>query len=266
MGEIMITKLYEYAYCGDFNKKIRYLATICEHESWYYDAPEIREDDKKYAVLWQYIQNIFSKHALENKIVKVDSWSILNTGLMTPNAEDIYMLFEVNPEYYTKGEKSEYFFNSFYNRSDRDIPEVLKPFLPEPIDFFEKCPELMYFDTRMKVTPDFNHIYDDNMARLPAKLQELDRESSIMILNGALEKALRKVKRNNRIVVPQFYQRYIQYLLPLYILGETIPLVLEKQSNEYRANTILTLGMAYNNARLLMKPESSWLQNKKSSE
>lgn len=192
-----------------------------------------------------------------------EEWSVINTGLMTQNGEDIYMIFELNKNYDGTEKSSQYFLDSFYNRSDRRIPDALKPFLPEPIDFFETCPELIYFDTRMPIIPDFDHIYDDNKDRLPIKIQELDRESAIMLLSGSLDKVKKKIKRNNRIVVPQFYHRYIQYLVPLSILGETIPLVLEKQSNEYRANTILTLGMAYNNARLLMKPESSWLYNKK---
>jgi len=262
----MASKLFEYAYCGDFKKKLVYLSTICEHENWYYDAPDIHDEDKKFSVLYQYIHNTFYKHSLDGKIVQLDTWAIINTGLMTPNAEDIYMLFEENKYFHPVTNKSKYFFRTFCNRSDRDIPEVLKPHLPEPIDFFEDCPNLLYFETRMNVTPNMDHIYNDNRSRLPLKLQELDRESAIMLLNGALEKAIKKVKRNNRIVVPQFYQGNIQYLLPLFILGDTIPLVLEKQPNEYRANTILTLDMAYNNARLLMKPESSWLQNKKSSD
>ncbi|PXC43252.1 hypothetical protein C9762_16605, partial [Listeria monocytogenes] len=32
--------------------------------------------------------------------------------------------------------------------------------------------------------------------------------------------------------------------------------------DRYRINTILTPGMAYCNARLIMKPESNWLNNK----
>ena len=30
-------------------------------------------------------------------------------------------------------------------------------------------------------------------------------------------------------------------------------------NNQYRANTVFTLNMAYTNARLLMKPETDWL-------
>ena len=54
------------------------------------------------------------------------------------------------------------------------------------------------------------------------------------------------------------------YLVPLKIpIGEdtyeTMALAVEKINNQYRANTIFTKEIAYEKARLLMKPESNWL-------
>lgn len=249
-------KLFDYAYCGDFVKKIEYLSQIAEKENWYNDTPELSEEKRKYAVLWQYVHYTFEKHVRDNKIVNLDDHSIINTGLMTQNGEDIFMLFTKNRN---SKYKTNFYLKSFYSRSSRELPIGIKPILPEPINYFENCRELMYFDTNLAIIPDFDHIYNDNFVRLPEQLQTLDRESALNILNGALNKAIKKAKRNNRLVVPQLFHDNIQYLIPLIVLEKTVPLVLEPQQNEYRANTILTLGMAYNNARLIMKPESSWL-------
>ncbi len=52
------------------------------------------------------------------------------------------------------------------------------------------------------------------------------------------------------------------YLAPLMIGKEVVPVAIERNDDTYRINTILTPGMAYCNARLVMKPESNWLKNK----
>ena len=55
------------------------------------------------------------------------------------------------------------------------------------------------------------------------------------------------------------------YLVPIKISNadgnfETMALAVEKTAtNQYRANTIFTKEMAYEKARLVMKPESNWL-------
>ena len=55
------------------------------------------------------------------------------------------------------------------------------------------------------------------------------------------------------------------YLVPINIPIDdekrvTMALAVElTQQNQYRANTIFTKEMAYEKARLLMKPESNWL-------
>lgn len=82
---------------------------------------------------------------------------------------------------------------------------------------------------------------------------------------GVIEETKIKIKRNIRLVVPQFYRNEIMYLLPIRIpinddTFVTMALAVElTQSKQYRANTIFTKEMAYEKARLLMRPESNWL-------
>ena len=261
----MSNKLFEFAYCGDFSKKLLYLSQIAEHENWYYDVENLSDNDKKFGVLYLYIHNIFLKHSMDEKITFIGDYAIINTGLMTPNGEDIFMYFEKNR--YPISENQNYFLKTFITTSSRLLPANLRGHLPEPIDFFEKCPELAYFDTRLKIVLNIDHIYDENRTRLPGMIKTVERETAIDILNGALNRAIKKAKRNNRLVVPQFFSTTgeIQYLMPIIVFKEIIPLVLEKQDLEYRANTFLTIPMAYNNARLIMKPESNWLSIEKKS-
>ncbi|WP_331733170.1 DUF3825 domain-containing protein (plasmid) [Embleya sp. NBC_00888] len=39
-----------------------------------------------------------------------------------------------------------------------------------------------------------------------------------------------------------------------------LALVVSRHGEHYRGNTVLTMGMAYSNARLLARPDGDWLQ------
>jgi len=252
--------LFEFAFCPEFQSKLIYLSEIAEKENWRYDNPKASDSQKELAVLYSYIHQIFSKWQCDNKIVRHNGYAVINTGVLTTNGEDIYMLFVENKN--VNADVCPYLFLTFKKRSSRDLPPSLVTLLPEPIDFFENQPQESYFDTRLEMILNIDHIYDDNYHRLPKGLQELDRDTAIMLLNGAREKIMKKIKRNNRIAVPQFYNGHLQFLIPLEIMGQIVPIAVEKFENQYRANTVLTLDMAYCNARLIMKPESNWLMKK----
>ncbi len=75
----------------------------------------------------------------------------------------------------------------------------------------------------------------------------------------------KEVRTNYKIAIPQYYKGQIQLLLPLYLtsnsLNPDLALVLYKLNNKtYTARTCLTLQMAYNNARLIVQPQSDWLK------
>ena len=81
-------------------------------------------------------------------------------------------------------------------------------------------------------------------------------------LEGAIKHALIRVRRNYKTAIPQFYRGKIQLLLPLCFRTRTsadLALVIERQRDTYRASTCLTLDMAYNNARLIARPDTEWL-------
>ena len=73
----------------------------------------------------------------------------------------------------------------------------------------------------------------------------------------------KKVSANYKLAIPQYYDGKIQLLLLLCLMSDDIPdvtLTVTKKNNCYQGHTCLTLDMAYNNARLIAKPESSWLK------
>lgn len=85
------------------------------------------------------------------------------------------------------------------------------------------------------------------------------------IFSGAIDMMKKKVSANYKIAVPQYFNGKIQLLLPLCLVDPNVPdlaLVVTKNfsGNFYQGHTCLTLEMAYNNARLIAKPDSNWLR------
>ena len=95
--------------------------------------------------------------------------------------------------------------------------------------------------------------------------QEIKNSSNMQsALIGAIDIMKKRVTANYKIAVPQYFDGKIQLLLPLYLLEKSQPdlaLVVTKNQagNSYQGHTCLTMQMAYNNARLIAKPDSNWL-------
>lgn len=86
-------------------------------------------------------------------------------------------------------------------------------------------------------------------------------------LKLAVEKAKKYCKWNYKTAIPIYYPRIngISLLLPLCLNNKgdnsaDVALVIEKaESGNYQGETILTLNMAYQDARLICRPNSEWL-------
>ena len=91
-------------------------------------------------------------------------------------------------------------------------------------------------------------------------------------LKEQVRNALIRQRLNFRHIVPTYYPttEEIGFLIPLRMCGENVPdtalvVTVDQQGNRRRevctkfGRTLLTMDMAYNNSRLLCKPESEWL-------
>jgi hypothetical protein len=83
--------------------------------------------------------------------------------------------------------------------------------------------------------------------------------------------AVFRVEQNYKTAIPQFHwgsrdekePGKLQLLLPLCLedVGRAdLALSIDKMHGVYRATTVLTLDMAYNNARLIARPDKEWLE------
>lgn len=248
-------ELFQYAYFSNFDESVAALANIAADETW-----SFANDRDNYSILKNYLEHTFRRLNHESKVAtnRENTHFVFNTGLFTNNLEEIYALFtrHNNPPAENPRQK---FFCGFKRHSDAELVRLFDS-LPLRANYFEN-PEYLIFDPNKNLSINIDHIIDDNIGRFPGEYRE-NKNLLRMILDGAVSKSKKLATLDYKIAVPQCYNNQIQLLLPLFITDEANPdiaLALSHINTSYRASTILTLRMAYNNARLIVKPQSQWL-------
>ncbi|KAB2915125.1 MAG: DUF3825 domain-containing protein [Bacteroidetes bacterium] len=262
-------ELFTHGYFGKFDESLEHLATkLALTETWSYSDPEKeeREGNKaakfKFPILRNYLEHTFRKIKSENKIVISDdtNFSCFNTGLVTQNLEEIFAFFEKNKN---SNSRAPYFFKAFIKKSDRDFLNHFSAKYPETANYFDQ-PEALLFNPRIELIPDIDHIISDNKNRFPSPLNNASEREVRKHLVGALDDISKRVKINYKLAIPQFYDNKFQLLLPLNLMDTSqadLALVVQRiNQTTYNAKTCLTIGMAYNNARLIVCPHSEWLK------
>lgn len=108
---------------------------------------------------------------------------------------------------------------------------------------------------------------DEYFAVLASKIEENDRTYRAIVnrVKDAIELAVKRIRWNFKTAIPQYDPPENKLSLPLPLALQSdesadVALVVEKTpAGSYLGHTILTLPMAYNNARLICRPDSDWL-------
>lgn len=153
----------------------------------------------------------------------------------------------------------------------RDVDHILLDNIDRlPAEFLRE--ELRGSNDALSILEEIEQVTDDSL--LEEKYDELRDavESNVRIkrrlinrLDDSIELAQKRVEWNFKTAVPAFYptKNTMSLLLPLDLTEDERPdvaLVVElMESGAYMGQTILTMEMAYNNARLICRPDSDWL-------
>jgi len=248
--------LLDFAFFGMiFEKHIQNLADMVEREDWNYKYSENPGDNP---ILVNYIKYTFQRLMEEEKIAKSKDGEncCFDSGLMTKNQEPIYAVFRKNK----KPDKEEWFFSQWARKGEF----ALNPFpaLPDMAQYFNDPNDLVY-DTRMEIRVNIEHIIEENRERFPEPFKSMDIYQLQTFFKGAVDNAKSRVRRNYKIAIPQYFNGRMQLLLPICLTNPSradLALTIEKHEGFYRSSTILTLDMAYNNARQIARPDKDWLQ------
>lgn len=259
------TELFNFAFFPRYHDCIQDLAeNLAEREDWDYS----NSTSAHYPILKNYLEFTFRKLREEKKVAYTNDnkFACFNTGLTTSNLEDIYAFFEeyrVSPTAPARP-INQFYFKAFVKESDNMLLRHFSNNLPGIANFFDK-PELLIFNPKLDLIPDIDHIIGDNLTRFPPHLQASDDAEVRRQVKGAIDDVKKRVRTNYKIAVPQYYDNKIQLLLPLCLTSGSpnadLALVVHKlNDNTYTSRTCLTLKMAYNNARLIVRPQSNWLK------
>ena len=244
-------KIFQFAFCHDYDKKINALSSLCP-EKWSFGS------NSDNVILKNYIDHTLEKVYEENKIIEKTDYCLFNTGLYTNFYQEIYAYFVLNQN----KDKQKWFLDGFYTSYQVSNMGVTEH--PQRANYFLNPAELV-FDTNCEIIPQYPHIFNDpeNFLRIPENIRE--SSNKIMLFDGAIKRAKQMINANYKTAVPQYYKGKIQLLIPICLINDNIPdlaLVVSKNDagNQYLGHTCLTLDMAYNNARLIARPDSNWLK------
>ena len=143
--------------------------------------------------------------------------------------------------------------------NDRRLANIAPP--PEIASYFSD-PSGLIFDPARELRFNPEHIVTDNINRFPEGLRTNPLQLRLA-LEGAINTAKKRARRNYKTAIPQFYNGRLQLLLPLSLEkpGATdLALVLSREGEVYMASTVLPIQWAHNNARLIARPDREWLK------
>ncbi len=213
--------------------------------------------------------SLSSKHSL---IFNSDeSCIIFNTNLINKFGQDLIISGRIE----RTGNESEDFFISDLALSPSKNELKKQGFdtskEPQPPHFFESLDEIL-FHSEWEIDMSFEsyeHILLYRDFRLPEEYRSINKESMGRKLTDSINFAKNIAKKNYKFIVPMYYPafRRVQFLMPIYLESTfsntpdfALVLTPVPEYKMYKLETILTLDEAYQDARLIAKPEEVWLR------
>lgn len=233
-------------------------------------------------ILKAYIENIFEKLKKESrKILKSDDgkYIVFNSNLLDKYFHEIFIISEVVSEDATISYRNPIRMKSLRNLIDlgfkingQQINNLEQ--LPDKPSFFQDINEVIFQPdwTIDRSFEKFEHIIDDRKERFPEIYQTKKNDELARALDNAINYAVAIAKRNYKFIAPMYRPQddKIQLLMPIYLSGSftdrpDFALILDPdpENQIYLPQTILPLDAAYQNARLIAKPDEYWLNPNK---
>jgi len=245
------------------------LQATAQPEEWKYKD---YSSPTNYPILKSYIEHTYYRLKAEGKILESNDGKqfLFNTGLLERDfLLDIYILCN-RTEIDIFGEKHVLCTNPrIILENDMNTLRAFGGRTPRIAKYFETIDQVI-FNPDLEINMNWRHIFIERVDRIPVEIRDgkIPIKEIVQKFRGNEETIKKLAKRNYKMVVPQYYNNSIQFLMPIYLGTEftgkpDFALVLSYDDSTgtplYRGTTILTVEMAYQNARLLAKPDNPWL-------
>lgn len=227
-------------------------------------------------ILKSYIENTFevlkkeAERGAKNKLVYSQDGKhlVFNTNLLDKYFHEILIVVDVCKQ----KDGSVLLMNPRRVRKELELRKLgfAKDVRPEQPHFFEKVEEVIYQPTWTidKDYDKFTHIIEERRQRFPVDMQDASSDELGRKLDDAITFAVAIAQRNYKFIVPMYRPQTgnIQLLMPIYLKGTysskpdfALILTPDKENEYYTPETILPLDAVYQNARLIAKPDDTWL-------
>jgi len=219
--------------------------------------------------------------SLNSKVMLGENCLIFNTGLLSRNGRcDVFMMALPNDQIGTR--PPPYIFSNWVSQdmakdaAGKEDNYGMRTFSalcgrynqPHLVDFFRGLiPILQRFELDFDDELSKNHVIQRTMERIPGA-DAMDKKKLDTYIRDDMHNDAKWVSRNYSLAVPQWYPTTckVQHLLPLY-LGHDRPvgtLIVDQSKYNHNLNvvtTVIDIGTAYSNARLLCKQETEWMRS-----
>ena len=271
------------------NDLLSRLADEALYENWTFPNYQSKIN---HPILKNYLENTYFQLVNQGKVFinTEEDKMLFNTGLIDTSFNELYLVCDIS-HYYARDTlfTAEYSSPEIYKSSNRIFCNYSRN-TPLPVATFYENPGDLLFNWEIAQKPGGiniadEHIFRDNMNRINIGLRNSDFKFNFenpqdvarcrQMFEGALKASLELSKRNYKFVAPQFWPATgrLQFLMPIYLEGiqeikqdnirdalpPTVALSMELVHGQYIGTTILTLDMAYQNARLIARPDGFWL-------
>lgn len=240
-------------------------------EIWKYKN---RPSSINHPILKSYIENVFERlkkedaEGIQDKIIYSENrkYVMFNTNLLDKYFHDVIVYGEVDEVDGVLNIK-----NPSRAKSQSELRKLgFGKKTPKQPVFFDDIEDVI-FQTEWEIDKDFDtftHIIQERIERFPDEYKGQETDVLARKLDDAIDFAVALARRNYKFIVPMYRPQTnsIQLLMPIYLNGAyskhpdfALILTPDKATEMYLPETILPLDAVYQNARLIAKPDESWL-------
>lgn len=161
-------RIFDYAVVTEWDGRLEQLASMAEPERWTFKSVP---DDSPLPVLDSYVRYTFLRLYEQGKVAEAEGLACFNTGLMTPDQEELFGVFKVFDHYDpTKplgADNKKWYLKSFLRAGEKQLTSFME--LPQLPSYWEDPADLV-FDPHLQVQLNLDHIIRDNLGRFPVEL------------------------------------------------------------------------------------------------
>lgn len=248
------TDLRQFAYFPNWSQALMHLTQLALPERWSFNL----QTSHQYPILKYYLLETFKLIASQrnqmphpaNKIIVSEDVACFNTGLFSRQYSNIYALFYANQKSF---QPQPWIFKAF--TTEKSLHQFSE--LPVRVTFYHHITDLVY-NPELPVSLDFDPMLNHSILKLLSSYTSCDVKKA---LDQALRVAINKIKINNKLPIPHYYDGQIRFLLPLSFQEDTIDLALSVilKDSTYHGTDLLPLEIAYQSARLISPLDDHWL-------